>query len=74
LNALDSLFHDPTEECETSALTLGNEQPYSRGRCEADVDDAKRELFTTQCSHVFHRCCLVRCREVGLCRLNQVDP
>ena len=33
------------------------------GRCEPDVDDAKRELFTTECAHVFHRCCLVRCRE-----------
>ena len=33
------------------------------GRCDPDVEDVKRELFTTECGHVFHRCCLVRCRE-----------
>ena len=27
------------------------------------VDDVKRELFTTECNHTYHRCCLVRCRE-----------
>jgi len=38
--------------------------PLAReGRFEADVEDCKRELFTTTCSHVFHKCCLVRCRE-----------
>jgi hypothetical protein len=26
-------------------------------------DDPKRVLFTTDCNHVFHRCCLVKCRE-----------
>ena len=25
--------------------------------------DPKRVLFTTDCNHVFHRCCLVKCRE-----------
>jgi hypothetical protein len=27
------------------------------------ASDPKAELFTTACAHVFHRCCLVRCRE-----------
>ncbi len=26
------------------------------------VADPKRELFTTACNHVFHKCCLVECR------------
>ena len=33
-------------------------------RRASDVDvDPKRALFTTDCGHVFHRCCLVKCRE-----------
>ena len=29
----------------------------------SSASDPKAELFTTACAHVFHRCCLVRCRE-----------
>lgn len=32
--------------------------------CDPDAfADPKRVLFTTDCNHVFHRCCLVKCRE-----------
>jgi len=30
---------------------------------DEEVEDPKRVLFTTECMHVFHKCCLVRCRE-----------
>ena len=43
-----------------------------------DVDDVKRELFTTECNHTYHRCCLVRCREADftlccLCKTGRID-
>ena len=42
------------------------------------IDDVKRELFTTECNHTYHRCCLVRCREADftlccLCKTGRID-
>ena len=39
------------------------ETPNVERRRENERDDPKRVLFTTDCNHVFHRCCLVKCRE-----------
>ena len=38
--------------------------PLDRAEAAAEdgdpIDDVKRELFTTECNHTYHRCCLVR--------------
>ena len=35
----------------------------TRAATKTNDADPKRALFTTDCGHVFHRCCLVKCRE-----------
>ena len=53
--------------------------PLARAEGERDgVDDVKRELFTTECNHTYHRSCLVRCREADftlccLCKTGRID-
>ena len=43
--------------------------PLDRLQCECPesaADETKKLLFTTECNHKFHRCCLERCREMNL--------
>lgn len=56
--------------------------PLDRAEAAAEdgdpIDDVKRELFTTECNHTYHRCCLVRCREADftlccLCKTGRID-